>query len=31
MDDDQIIDREMARSLHVDACRDHPLAGWIVM
>jgi hypothetical protein len=28
---DQIIDAEMARSLHVDACRAHPLVGWIVM
>lgn len=28
---DQIIDRAMARSLHTDACRDHPLVGWIVM
>jgi hypothetical protein len=29
--DDQIIDAVMARSLHADACRAHPLVGWIVM
>jgi hypothetical protein len=28
---DQIIDAEMARSLHVDACRAHSLVGWIIM
>jgi hypothetical protein len=27
---DQIIDAAMARSLHVDACRSHPLVGWLV-
>jgi hypothetical protein len=27
---DQIIDAEMARGLHVDACRAHPLVGWLV-
>ena len=29
--DDQIIDAVMAHSLHADACRAHPLVGWIVM
>ena len=29
--DDQIINAVMARSLHADACRAHPLVGWIVM
>ena len=29
--DDQIINRAMARSLHVDACRNHSLVAWIVM
>lgn len=29
--EDQIIDAEMARSLHADAVRTHPLVGWIVM
>ena len=29
--DDQIIDAAMARSLHADASRAHPLVGWIVM
>ncbi len=28
---DQIIDRAMARSLHVDARRVHSLVAWIVM
>ncbi len=31
MDDDQIINSEMARSLHADAARTHPLTGWIIM
>jgi hypothetical protein len=31
MADDQIIDAEMARSLHADACRAHPMVGWIIM
>jgi hypothetical protein len=29
--DDQIINAEMARSLHADAVRTSPLVGWIVM
>ncbi len=29
--DEQIIDRAMARSLHIDACRVHSLVAWIVM
>jgi hypothetical protein len=29
--DDQIIDPAMALSLHSDACRNHPLVGWVVM
>ena len=29
--DDQIIDAAMARGLHGNACRGHPLAGWVVM
>jgi hypothetical protein len=28
---DQIIDAVMAQALHADACRDHPVAGWVVM
>jgi hypothetical protein len=28
---DQIIDAAMALSLHTDACRVHPMVGWIVM
>ncbi|MEA2738303.1 MAG: hypothetical protein QOH05_1610 [Acetobacteraceae bacterium] len=28
---DQIIDAVMARAIHADAVRTHPLAGWIVM
>jgi hypothetical protein len=28
---DQIIDTLMARSIHADAARTHPLVGWIVM
>jgi hypothetical protein len=28
---DQIIDALMARSIHADAARTHPLVGWIVM
>jgi hypothetical protein len=28
---DQVIDAAMARGLHADACRDHPLVAWIVM
>lgn len=28
---DQIIDAAMAYGLHTDACRAHPLVGWIVM
>jgi len=27
----QIIDAEMARALHADAVRAHPLVGWIVV
>lgn len=29
--DDQVIDAAMARGLHSDAVRTHPLVGWIVM
>ena len=29
--DDQIIDAAMARGLHADAVRAHPLVGWVVM
>jgi hypothetical protein len=28
---DQIIDADMARSLHADACRDHAAVAWVVM
>jgi hypothetical protein len=28
---DQIIDAVMARAIHADAVRSHPLVGWIVM
>ncbi len=28
---DQIIDAAMARSLHVDACRAHPMVGWVIV
>ena len=28
---DQVIDAAMARALHADACRNHPLVGWVVM
>jgi hypothetical protein len=28
---DQIIDALMARAIHADAARTHPLVGWIVM
>jgi hypothetical protein len=28
---DQIIDAAMAHGLHADACRTHPMVGWIVM
>jgi hypothetical protein len=28
---DQIIDAVMARGLHADACRSHPLVGWFVL
>jgi hypothetical protein len=28
---DQIIDALMARSIHADAARTHPLVGWIEM
>jgi len=28
---DEIIDAVLARGLHADACRRHPLVGWIVM
>jgi hypothetical protein len=28
---DQIVDAVMARALHADACRGHPLTGWVVM
>jgi hypothetical protein len=31
MNDDQVIDPAMARSLHADALRAHPVVGWIVM
>jgi predicted Zn-dependent protease len=27
---DQVIDAVMARALHADACRDHPLVAWVV-
>jgi hypothetical protein len=27
---DQIIDAVMARGLHSDACRTHPLVGWLI-
>jgi hypothetical protein len=29
--DDQLIDAAMARSLHVDACREHAIVAWVVM
>ena len=28
---DQIIDAVMARSIHTDAVRTHPLAAWVVL
>jgi hypothetical protein len=28
---DQIIDAVMARSIHVDAVRTHPLAAWVIV
>ena len=28
---DQIIDAAMARSLHVIACRAHPMVGWVIV
>jgi hypothetical protein len=28
---DQIIDAVIARAIHADAVRSHPLVGWIVM
>jgi hypothetical protein len=28
---DQIIDAATAQALHADACRDHPIVGWVVM
>ena len=28
---DQVVDAAMARGLHADACRTHPLVGWVVM
>jgi hypothetical protein len=28
---DQVIDAVTAQALHADACRDHPVAGWVVM
>ena len=28
---DQIIDAVAAQALHADACRDHPIVGWVVM
>ena len=28
---DQIIDAVTAQALHADACRDHPVVGWVVM
>jgi hypothetical protein len=28
---DQIIDGEMARSLHTDACRAQPMVTWVIM
>ena len=27
---DQLVDAAMARALHADACRTHPLVGWVV-
>jgi hypothetical protein len=27
---DQVVDPAMARALHADACRAHPLVGWVV-
>ena len=27
----QIIDAVTAQALHADACRDHPIVGWVVM
>jgi hypothetical protein len=29
--DDQLIDVDMARSLHADACRGHALVAWVVL
>jgi hypothetical protein len=26
----QIIDAAMARALHQDACRDHPIVAWVI-
>jgi hypothetical protein len=31
MIDDQVIDPAIARSLHADAVRTHPVVGWIVL
>ena len=28
---DQIIDAVMARSIHADAVRTHPLAAWVIV
>ncbi len=28
---DQIIDAVTAQGLHADACRHHPVVGWVVM
>jgi hypothetical protein len=28
--EDQVIDAAMARALHQDACRDHPLVAWAI-
>jgi hypothetical protein len=28
---DQVINTTMARALHSDACRTHPIVGWLVM
>ena len=28
--EDQVVDAAMARALHADACRDHPVVGWVV-
>jgi hypothetical protein len=28
---DQLIDVDMARSLHADACRGHALVAWVVL